>query len=80
MSELYSTHKNLKGTVSWFNAASGEGVVRVNNKNFYIHYSAIIPDSKGTRRVLYPGDSVLVDTLDDNYARHITKCSVIKGE
>jgi len=68
----YYTH-TLKGTVSWFNDASGEGVVRGDNgRNYYLHYSAI--QSSDTRKTASPGQQLRLEVLDDDYARHITRC------
>lgn len=59
------------GRVSWFNESSGEGVIRgINNRNYYVHYSAI--QERGFK-TLKPAELVEIEVLDDDFARHCIK-------
>ena len=66
-------NKWYNATVSWFNDGSGEGVVRTDCKrDYYIHWSAILCTDKW--RTIMPGQRVKIQVLDDEFARHTTKC------
>lgn len=63
--------KYIYGQVSWFNEASGEGIIRgENKKNYFVHYSAI--ECNGFK-TLKKAEVVKIQVLDDEFARHCTK-------
>ena len=58
-----------QGIVRWFDAKSGQGMIRVNDESIFVHYSAIKVNAPLDKnifyRLLFPGQKVFVKIYID---------------
>lgn len=76
--------------IRWFDALSGEGMVRLNNgRSVYIHFTAIESinkhnhqwptDADKTRLSKIQGQQCLVELIEDTTFVQVSKCRLVSG-
>jgi len=68
----------FKGKVKWFNCKKGHGFITgEEGKDVFVHYSAIGGDGY---KVLYPGQLVEYEVIENNHGIQSDKVKVVKEE
>jgi len=68
----------VKGTVKWFNSRKGYGFINTDEKDIFVHYSAILVD-EGEFRTLYEGDVVEFDIIEGDKGAQAESVKIIEA-
>lgn len=60
-----------EGTVKWFDPVKGYGFITADNKDYFVHYSDILGDSKKYKK-LNKYDNVKFNIIGENKAVEVT--------